>query len=131
MATILRPNGIQMGSSIMDVAGEAPSYPLRAWFSFNSASPSGVIGGNISSFTNDGVGTFNITFITAAPDANYTIFTGVERRFDGSVYRTILTYTGNKTINGFTIYVMGNLPGESSALFPFAPVGYLYAAVTY
>jgi hypothetical protein len=48
----------------------ATAYGCRAWVKFNSAG--GVNGsGNVTSVTNNAVGSFTINFTTAMPDTNY------------------------------------------------------------
>lgn len=80
MATTLRTSGIQMGDSIMDVFGSAPSYACRAWVNFNGTGTVAIrSSGNVSSITDNGVGDYTINFTTALPDTNYSVSSSANR----------------------------------------------------
>jgi hypothetical protein len=55
-------------------SGSAPIYAARAWVNFDGT---GVVAirasGNVSSITDNGVGTYTVNFTTALPDDNYAI----------------------------------------------------------
>ena len=54
--------------------GSAPIYACRAWVNFNGSSTVAIrASGNVSSITDNGVGTYTVNFTTAMPDANYSI----------------------------------------------------------
>ena len=67
----------------LNATGSAPLYACRAWVNFNGT---GVVAirasGNVSSITDNGVGTYTVNFTTAMPDANYSANVGAA--FDGS-----------------------------------------------
>lgn len=74
MASILRFTGIQMGNSVMDVTGSAPSTPIRGWANFTATvtpPPSINASGNVNSITLHSAGDYTINFTTALPSANY------------------------------------------------------------
>jgi len=72
MATTLRSSGIELGTSVMDVSGSAPSFPAPAWVNFNGSGTVAVrTSSNVSSITHGGIGIYNINFTPALPDANY------------------------------------------------------------
>lgn len=72
MATTLRTSGIQMGNSVMDIAGSNPSYPSRAWVNFNGTGTVAIrADGNVSTIGDNGTGDYTINFSTALPSANY------------------------------------------------------------
>jgi len=75
MATRFRTSGIEMGSSIMDVSGTAPSYPARAWVNFNKVTAGAPIraSGNVTSITDRSTALFSVNFTTNMPDANYVM----------------------------------------------------------
>ena len=52
--------------------GSAPVYAARAWVSFDGTGTVGIrSGGNVTSITDNGTGTYTINFITAFADTNY------------------------------------------------------------
>lgn len=59
--------------SALNVGGFAPMFACRAWVNFNGST--GVIraSGNVSSVTRNAVGDYTINFLTAMPDANYSV----------------------------------------------------------
>jgi hypothetical protein len=73
MATILRPSGIQMGSSIMDISGSTPSYPSRVWVNFNGTGTVAIrADGNVSTISDNGTGDYTINFSVSLPSANFS-----------------------------------------------------------
>jgi len=55
-----------------NVTGTAPMYACRAWVNFNGTGTVAIRdSGNVSSITDDGVGTYTINFTTAMPTADY------------------------------------------------------------
>jgi hypothetical protein len=62
----MRTSGVQMGSSIMDVSGSAPSYLNRAWVNFNGTGTVAIRADeNVSTITDSGTGTYRVNFSTA------------------------------------------------------------------
>ena len=56
----------------VNAAGSAPIYACRAWVNFNGTGTVAIrASGNVSSITDNGVGTYTVNFMTAMPDANY------------------------------------------------------------
>jgi hypothetical protein len=54
------------------VSGTAPLYAARAWVNFNGTGTVAIrASGNVSSITDNGVGTYTVNFTTAMPDTNY------------------------------------------------------------
>lgn len=50
------------------------NYKCRAWVNFNgTGTPSIRASGNVSSITDDGVGSYLVNFATAMPDTNYAV----------------------------------------------------------
>lgn len=75
MTSYLRTSGMQIGSSIMDVGGSAPSYPFRAWVNFNSGG--GINGaGNVSSVGHPVTGVYDVNFTTALPSVPCIVSAG-------------------------------------------------------
>jgi len=61
------------------VSGTAPIYPCRAWANFNgTGTPAIRASGNVSSLTDNGVGSYTLNFTTALPDANYSAVASVD-----------------------------------------------------
>lgn len=56
------------------VSGTAPIYPCRAWVNFNGTGTVAIRGsGNVTSITDNGVGTYAVNLTTAMPDVNYCV----------------------------------------------------------
>ena len=55
--------------------GSAPAFAARAWVNFNATTVTPTIraSGNVSSITDVGVGTFEVNFITAMANTNYSV----------------------------------------------------------
>jgi len=74
----------------LNASGSAPIYACRAWVNFNGTGTIVIRGsGNVSSITDNAVGTYTINFTTAMPDINYAVTaTGsrpVATNYDGIV----------------------------------------------
>jgi hypothetical protein len=55
------------------ISGTAPLYMCRAWVNFNGTGTVAIrASGNVSSITDNGVGTYTVNFTTAMPDINYS-----------------------------------------------------------
>jgi hypothetical protein len=55
------------------VSGTAPIYPCRAWVNFNGTGTVAIrASGNVSSITDNGVGSYTVNFTTAMPDSSYS-----------------------------------------------------------
>ena len=55
-----------------NVTGAAPTYACRAWVNFNGTGTVAIrASGNVSSITDNGVGSYTINFTTAMPDVDY------------------------------------------------------------
>lgn len=90
------------------------SFPARAWVNFNGTGTVAIRGsGNVSSITDIGVGTYNVNFATAMPDANYSVcvlgagytFAGSKLYPSGSDFYTtssIEVYTAEYALGGTT-----------------------------
>lgn len=57
-----------------NASGSAPVFACRAWVNFNGTGTVAIrASGNVSSITDNGVGTYVVNFTTAMPDANYSL----------------------------------------------------------
>jgi hypothetical protein len=73
-------------TSLTTASGSAPSYSARAWVNFDgTGTPAIRASGNVSSITDNGVGTYTVNFTTAMPDANYAVH---EQHSTGSAQTT-------------------------------------------
>ena len=92
---------VTLGSSVLATpSGSAPSYTCRAWVNFNGTGTVAIrASGNVSSITDNGVGTYTVNFTTAMPDANYALTAtseqisgisnvGVVMKISGGTYST-------------------------------------------
>lgn len=70
--TKLSPNDSRVKTAL-NASGEAPIYACRAWVNFNGTGTVAIReSGNVSSITDNGVGSYTVNFTTAMPDANYS-----------------------------------------------------------
>lgn len=84
---------VTLGSSVLATpTGSAPSYTCRAWVNFNGSGTVAIrASGNVSSITDNGVGSYTANFTAVMPDANYATsvdretFAGVSNGFAGTV----------------------------------------------
>lgn len=64
----------------LNATGSAPIYACRAWVNFNGTGTVAIrASGNVSSITDNGVGSYTVNFTTAMPDANYAAAGGGEQ----------------------------------------------------
>lgn len=106
-ATVTAPdlNGAQSGT--------APVFGARAWCMFNGVTtgtnaPTG--GGNVTSVTRDGTGTYTINFTTAMPSTAYAFVVTV--RATGSNYLFCSpTLAATKTTSALQIHVVQSTAG--------------------
>jgi hypothetical protein len=55
-------------------SGSAPIFGLRAWVNFNGTGTVAILGsGNVSSVTDNNLGDYTISFVTAMSDTNYAV----------------------------------------------------------
>lgn len=67
--TIISPLRVR---DALNASGSAPTYACRAWVNFNGTGTVAIrASGNVSSITDNGLGTYTVNFATAMPDANY------------------------------------------------------------
>lgn len=60
--------------SQFNASGSAPVYACRAWVNFNGTGTVAIrASGNVSSITDNGVGTYAVNLTNAMPDANYCV----------------------------------------------------------
>jgi hypothetical protein len=76
-------------AALSTASGSAPSYSARAWVNFNGTGTVAIrASGNVTSITDSGVGTYDLNFTTAMPNANYAIMGGAT--FPGNSARTAI-----------------------------------------
>lgn len=84
----------------LNVTGSAPMFAARAWCSFNGATGAIRAGGNIASVTRTALGTYDVVFSVAMPDANYAV---ISTPSSGAEARSISVEGNTKTVNGFRL----------------------------
>jgi len=58
----------------LNATGSAPLFACRAWVNFDGTGTVAIrASGNVSSITDNGVGSYNVNFTTAMPDVNYAV----------------------------------------------------------
>ena len=110
--TTIMSGGAAVGAFLSDgnfkmnsgYGSNAVAYACRAWVNFNGAGTVAIrASGNVSSITDNGVGSYTINFTTALPDANYSTSmsggngsgtgeTYVNEAFGGSYIKTSSAY---------------------------------------
>ena len=84
----------------MNASGNAPIYGCRAWVNFNGVGTDTIRkSGNVSSITDRGVGQHTINFITAMPDANYSVSGSAQ---DGYIFGTNIDTYHTTSVNIIT-----------------------------
>ncbi len=107
--------GVTFGTANMPTpSGSAPIYGARAWVNFNGnpSTPTITAQGNVSAVARVGaaVGRYTITFATAMPDANYSIFAWArDANTTDNNYFVSASSTDSKTTTSFVVEV--NSPG--------------------
>ena len=95
------------------VSGTAPIYPCRAWVNFNGTGTIAIrASGNVSSITDNGVGSYTVNLTTALTDVN------------GAT-----TYGGNPNLFGTTIASTSTVT-ISTATYLGAAADYTFVALT-
>jgi uncharacterized protein (AIM24 family) len=73
-----------------------PAYQCRAWVNFNGTGTVAIRGsGNVSSITDNGVGSYTINFTNSLPNANYSVCGNGLDAGNGIVFQITSTATGN------------------------------------
>jgi len=98
-------NNLQMNSGY---GSNATAYGCRAWVNFNGTGTVAIrASGNVSSITDNNVGTYTVNFTNAMPDANYTI-AGSGQRSSGDDANSIICSairSGTITSTAFPLFV--------------------------
>lgn len=103
---LLSPNDSRVKTAL-NASGEAPIYACRAWVNFNGAETVGInASGNVSSITDNGVGTYTVNLTAAMPDWNYSCNVSAFRINDVAHVATInriytTTQVGINTFSNF------------------------------
>ena len=100
-------------AQLSTASGSAPSYSARAWVNFNGTGTVAIrASGNVSSITDAGTGSYVVNFITAMPDANYSITASV-------IHDSATTYGDSVNIGTMTagaVQVTTWIEGSGAAL---------------
>lgn len=66
------------------------NYKCRAWVNFNGTGTVAIrAAGNVSSITDNGVGSYTVNFTNPLPDANYAVVGAVKVRLSGTPASTL------------------------------------------
>ena len=111
--------GMTLGTSVLSApSGSAPSYTCRAWVNFNGTGTVAIRGsGNVTSITDNGVGTYAVNLTTAMPDTNYCVQIS-------SLFSTAISAINN--VNSITTTVINVTHGENTSV---ADTASIYVAV--
>jgi hypothetical protein len=89
------------------VTGTTPLYAARAWVNFNGTGTVAIrASGNVSSITDNAVGSYTINFTTAMPDANYNMVYAVGDTGAGAGRSAMVPYGATPTTSSFNILVL-------------------------
>jgi hypothetical protein len=101
-------------AQIATVSGTAPLYLCRAWVNFNGTGTVAIrASGNVTSITDNGVGSYTVNFTNAMPDANYAIIKQDNERgvgeagtpATGSCQVVVRANTSDSTADASYVYV--------------------------
>lgn len=103
-------------TKLSTASGSAPSYSARAWVNFNGTGTVAIrASGNVTSITDNGLGNYNINFITSMPDANYAI-TGFATYSLANTVAGLVSYGSELVLNSSSVpikTVNSNNSGQS------------------
>lgn len=108
---IFLTNGVERGR--FDTSGNflfnsgygsvATAYGCRAWVNFDGTGTVSIrASGNVSSITDNGVGNYNVNFLNAMPNANYTVSIG-NQFISGAGTPRFTSINAGRGSNGFNI----------------------------
>ena len=103
------------------VSGTAPLYACRAWVNFNGTGTVAIrASGNVTSITDNGVGTYTVNFTNAMPDVNYAVIASGQSVGNNTIAR-VQPGTTNTTS---AIRVVAQIPDNT-----FIDCEYFYVAI--
>ncbi len=110
----ITPNNLVHGMyARLNAVGAAPIYACRAWVNFNGTGTVSIrAGGNVSSITDNGSGSYTVNFTTALPDTNYAVV-GISRT-DGNLSYVTLPSSGVKTTSAVELRAASPSSGSNS-----------------
>jgi len=86
-------------ASLSTASGSAPSYSARAWVNFNGTGTVAIRNsGNVSSITDNNVGTYVVNFTTAMQDADYSASFGLGGASNPLMGRIMSTSTASMSM---------------------------------
>ena len=102
--------------STFNATGSAPVYACRAWVNFNGTGTVAIrASGNVSSITDNGIGTYTVNFATAMPDANYAFTSGIKS--DDSSYFWVVENPQAGTYSASALQIRTATQNGSTTLF--------------
>lgn len=98
-------------------SGAAPSYGCRAWVNFNGAGTVAIrASGNVSSITDNAIGSYTVNFLTAMPDANFVANVSINNVSGGSalVCPYVVVPSSSSSVQINNLQNSGGNPADSS-----------------
>lgn len=93
-------------TNALNATGSAPIYAIRAWVNFNGTGTVAIrASGNVSSITDNGVGSYSINFTTAMPDANYSTYPSCSNDGSGANIPGSVSVNTGQTASQVTVQV--------------------------
>ena len=103
-------------ATVATVSGTAPLYMCRAWVNFDgTGTPAIRASGNVSSITDNGVGTYGINLTTAMPDVNGAIPFGKSNQITNAGNATGAGWGSTSIINA--VVYEGGVKVDAGTLF--------------
>ena len=86
----------------------ATAYGCRAWVNFNGTGTVAIrASGNVTSITDNGIGTYTVNFTTSMPDVNYAV-TGCAERISDSRGAEVSVNRTTRAVGSFNALVNGS-----------------------
>jgi hypothetical protein len=105
-AGITFPDSVQQTNGMTMTGGDPRYYAARAWVNFNGTGTVAIRAAvNVSSITDNGVGSYSVNFTTAMPDASYAaVVAGIQGDGGGTNTVTQLFSSGTYSTAQFPIF---------------------------
>lgn len=107
--TAIRPSAVRSTAAntapvFQDSAGTEIGTLCRAWVNFNGQGTVAIRAAfNVSSITDNGVGTYTVNFATPMPDTNYAVTNGKDTSVAGSPATFLVITLPTMTTSGFSV----------------------------
>jgi hypothetical protein len=95
-------------TKLTTATGSAPSYSARAWVNFNGTGTVAIrASGNVSSITDNGVGTYRVNLTSAMPDVNSSPIVSSDVNASGGLNAMIVSIVSSSAYDVYTYGIAG------------------------